>query len=243
MKRHILRSCSVALMMCCMFTACKKAEVTPTATDPQLTFALIPDNPIVNFAAAKPGDNGSVVMLATGKQAFSWYAGTANITRFRFNAKRGDVASEYSSGSLINVDLFSIGSLLSTISIPKGDYSVVRAAVVFTQVTAPPYPMVLLGTYTTSTGTNVPVEFDLNDNLEINVSIANFAANGTLDYTATIAMHLNMFLNNISASEIDAAARTNGTILINKNTNTALYNKVKYNMLGCGAAFLANRPK
>jgi hypothetical protein len=245
MNRHFLRFGIVALMTCVMFTACKKADVTATAADPQLTFALAPDNPVVTFAAAKTNSTGTITTLSTvtGKQAFSWYAGTANITLFRLNAKRGDLATVYSSGSLNSVDLFSLASLISTISIPKGDYSSVKATVVFSQVTAAPFPMVLLGTYTTAAGTNIPVEFDLNDNLEIGVTIPNFAANGTLDYTTNIAMHLNMFLTSIAASDIDAAARTNGVILINKTTNVTLYNKIKANMLVCGAAALTSKAK
>jgi hypothetical protein len=241
MNRTVLHFGFVMMMVCLMFTACKKAEVA-TATDPQLTFALVPDNPMVTFAAAKAG-SVALTSTAIGKQAFSWYAGTANITRFRLNAKRGGVAAEYSSANLANVDLFSLASLLSTISIPKGDYTDVRGAVVFSQVTAPPYPLVLLGTYTTGGGTNIPVEFDLNDNLEINVNIANIIADGSKDFTTNISMHLNMFLNSIPASDIDAAARTNGTILITKAINPTLYNKIKGNMLICSGATLANKPK
>ncbi|MEO6521259.1 MAG: hypothetical protein ABIN91_06275 [Mucilaginibacter sp.] len=243
MKSIVLRFSVVAAMLCLMFAACKKAEVSATATDPELTFALIPDNPVVTFAATQAG-GVALTSIAPSKQAFSWYAGTGNITRFRLNAKRGGLAAEYSSGSLSNINLFSLNSLLSTISIPKGDYTDVRATVIFSQVTAPPYPIVLLGTYTTGSGTNIPVEFDLNDNLEINVNIANIIADGSKDFTANIAMHLNMFLNSVSPSEIDNTTRTtNGSILISKTINTTLYNKIKGNMLACSGATLANKPK
>jgi len=240
MKRIVLHFGFVIVMMCLLFTACKKAEVTATATDPQLTFALIPDNPMVAFTTSQ---GGVAVLAATGKQAFAWSAGTANITRFRLNAKRGGVAAEYSSASLTNVDVFSINSLLSTISIPKGDYTEVKAAVVFSSVVAPPFPLVLQGTFTTASGTGIPVEFDLNDNLEINVNIPNIIADGSKDFTASLAMHLNVLMTGIPPSDLDAAVRTNGTILISKTVNVALYNKIKANMLGCSGATLANKPK
>lgn len=245
MNRHFLRFGIVTLMMCAVFTGCKKADVAATTADPQLTFALAPDNPVVTFAAAKPSGTGATTTLTTTptKQAFSWYAGTANITNFRLNSKRGDIATIYSSGALTNVDLFSLASLFSTISIPKGDYTAAKVAVVFSQVTAAPYPMVLLGTYTTGAGTTVPVEFDMNDNLEISVTLANIIADGTKDFTTNIAMHLNVFLNTIAPADIDAAARTNGIILINKTINVPLYNKIKANMLICGAAALTSKSK
>lgn len=243
MNIHVLRVGIVSLMMCVWFTSCKKADVTATASDPQLTFALTPDNPVVTFAAAKTASGGAVTTLATGKAGFAWSAGTANITLFRLNAKRGDVVSVYSSSSLSNVDLFSPAQLISTISIPKGDYTAVKATVVFSQVTAAPFPMVLTGIYTTAGGTTVPVEFDLNDNLEVAVSVTNIIADGSKDFTANIAMHLNLFLNSVAASDIDAATRTNGVILINNKINTTLYAKIKANMLTCGAAVLTSKAK
>ncbi|RKR84930.1 hypothetical protein BDD43_5183 [Mucilaginibacter gracilis] len=241
MKKCLSHFTVVVMVICVLFAGCKKTDVTPTASDPQLTFALIPDSQLITFGAAKT--EGGLTPFTTTKQTFSWYAGTANITKFRLNAKRGDVASEYSSGAISNVDLFATASLLSTINITKGDYTLVKATVVFTQTPTAPYPLVLQGTYTTSNSTAVPLEFDLNDNLEVSVPLANIIADGTKDFTTNIAMHLNAFLSNVTAQEIDGATRTNGVILISKTINTALYNKIKANMLICSAGFLFNKPK
>jgi hypothetical protein len=232
MNRQFLHLGYVALMLCVLFTACKKADVTATATDPQLTFALMPDNFAYTFTAT-----------TSVKPTFTWTAGIANITRFRLNAKRGGVAAEYSSANLNNVDLFNLGSLLSTISIPKGDYNGVKAAVVFSQTTAAPYPLVLSGTFTTAAGTAIPVEFDLNDNLEISVGVSDIIADGTKDFTTNIALHLNQFIIGIAPADLDAATRTNGAILISRTVNTTLYAKIKANMLLCGAAALSSKAK
>lgn len=244
MRRCFLQPGIVILMMCVLFAGCKKADSAATATDPQLTFALVPDNPQVTFSATQTS-GGLTTFTTTSKQAFAWHAGTANITRFRLNAKRGGMVSEYVSGALNGVNLFSLHTLLSTITIPKGDYTEARATVVFTQTNAAPYPLTLLGTYTTGAGTAIPVEFDMNDNMEISVTVSNIIADGTKNFTANIAMHLSAFLNSVSAQEIDMATRTNGTILINNKVvnNIALYNKIKANMLICSGATLVNKPK
>jgi hypothetical protein len=228
-KKCLLHFGLIALVLSAVLSGCKKADTTAAVADPNLTFALLPDNPQATF-----------IVAVIGKQAFVWTAGTANITRFKLNALKGGVASEYSSGTLTNVDLFNLSTLVSTISIPKADYTAVKLGIVFSQTTSTAYPIQLLGTYTTASGTTVPVEFDLNDNVEIDVSVANIIADGTKDFTTNVAMHLNMFLNSIAASDIDAAARTNGTILISKTVNVTLYNKIKANMLICAASTLAS---
>lgn len=233
MKRHFLRFGFVAVMMCVVFAGCKKTDVASSPADPQLTFAVVPDNPTVTFTAA-----------AVAKQTFTWTSGTANITRFRLNAMRGGIASEYSSAPLSNVDLFSPANLFSTISIPKGDYMTVRAAIVFTQTTGAPFPLVLSGTYTNAGGTAYPVELDFNDNLEININVSNIIADGSKDFTANIAMHLNMLLAGITPADMDAAkVSATGTIIIGKTINPTLYAKVKSNMPVCSIAKLTNKAK
>ncbi|EHQ24388.1 hypothetical protein [Mucilaginibacter paludis] len=237
MKRTLLHFGVVAFVFCVALTACKKTNVASSASDPQLNFVLQSDNPSFTFASAG-ATNG-----ATGGQAFSWNWGIASITKFRMSAKRGGMPVEYSSSNLTNVDLFSLVPSLSSISIPKGDYTEVKTTTIFTQTNGTDFPVILKGTYVTGAGGHIPAEFDLNDNLEINVQVNNIIADGSKDFTTKIALHLNLFLNSISAQEIDAATRTNGTILINKTINTSLYNKIKGNMLACAASTLLSAAK
>jgi hypothetical protein len=239
LKRIVLRFAAAVLGLSVALTACKKMNSATIATDPQLAFALQSDSPVVTFGSANPSD-GKITATA-GKQSVTWTAGTASITRFRLNAKRGGVASEYVSTGLTNVDLFALNQ--TAITIPKGDYTEAKATIVFTQTNAAPYPVTLLGVYSTTMGTTVPVEFDMNDSMEIGIALSNIIADGTKNFTSMLAMHLNMFLNTVSPQDIDGATRTNGTILITKTINPALYTKIKANMLVCGGGAVSSMVK
>ena len=234
MQKNILHFAYVAIVISAMFTSCKKAEVTVSATDPQLAFAVQTDQ--LAFTFPQTG-------ASTGKISFLWTDGNANITQFKLDAKRGGIASTYTAGALSNIDLFGFNKAFSNTSIPKGDYTEAKATVVFSQTSTTPYPLTLKGTFTTASATVIPTEFDLNDNLEVRIPVINIIADGTKNFTTNIWMHLSILLNGISAQDIDGAARINGTILINKTNNITLYAKMKGNISVCAGAVLSSTAK
>jgi hypothetical protein len=234
MQKNILHFAYVALFFSAMFTSCKKAEVTVSATDPQLAFAVQIDQSLFTFA---PAGN------TTAKSSFLWTEGIANISQFRLDAKRGGTASTYTTGALSNINLFGLNQAVSNTSIPKGDYTDAKATVVYSQTTSAPYPLTLKGTFTTAGGIVIPVQFELNDNLEVKISVSNIIADGTKNFTTNIWMHLNILLNGINPQDLDSAARVNGLILINKTNNVGLYAKMKGNIGGCAGAVLSSTVK
>lgn len=245
--KKIYLSClclSVALTM--LFTGCKK-DSSPTTTDAQMSFAVQSDNPLTTLASSGNAGSGMSTFAATGIASVSWTTATANINKFKLNAKKGGIAFEVISSGLVNVDLFA--TLPSTINatIANGTYTNVELHVVLAKSSTTTLPFVLKGVYTTKAGTTVPVEFDFNEDVEIVAAANDLTIDGKNNFLAKVSLHLNKLLANVTAQEIDQTTRTvvNGTstILITSTINPTIYNKIKNDLMLSGGSTITTTVK
>ena len=248
MKKTLLSSLIITAAIALLFAGCKKADVT--ATTAQLSFAMASDNPLTTIATANTGAPGSgmTVFAATG-QSIAWTSATANISQFKFEAKKDGTPIEILSSGLLNVDLLAPLPTTINTTIANGKYTNVEVRVVLAKQTGTgALPFVLKGTYTTSGGTKtVPVEFDFNDDLELKASANDITIDGKSDLLAKLSLHLSQLFSNITAQEIDQTTRTtiNGvsTILITSVINPTQYNKIKADLLLAGGSNVTATPK
>jgi hypothetical protein len=237
MKKTYLSCFAVAVASAMLFTGCKKDS--SIATDTQMAFTMQSDNSLTTLASSNQtgGGGGMTVLAATGTASVAWTSATANISKFKLNAKKSGVAFEVISSGLVNVDLMATLPSTINVTIANGTYTNVELHVVLTKSTATPpiLPFVLKGTYTTKAGTTVPIEFDFNEDVELVAAANDLTIDGKNNLLAKVSLHLNKLLANITAQEVDATTRTvvNGvsTILITNIINPTLYNKIKTDLM------------
>jgi hypothetical protein len=222
MKNKFLTICMAIVITGTFFTSCKKNSSAPAATSSsQMTFGVRAESTMDTIPASTATIN--------------WTAGTANISGFKFEAKKHGLAIEVVSRNMTNVDLFALNPSLVGITLDTGTYSEIEIMVELSRSSSTTdLPLVLKGNFTNTGGTVVPVEFDFNDDAEIKASAQNVVVNGTTDLTTIIAMHLNKLLANVTATELNAATLTNGTIIISRTSNNRIYDQIKADLSLCG---------
>ena len=222
MKNKFLTICMAIVITSTFFTSCKKNSSAPAATSSsQMTFGVRAESTMDTIPASTATIN--------------WTAGTANISGFKFEAKKHGLAIEVVSRNMTNVDLFALNPSLVGITLDTGTYSEIEIMVELSRSSSTTdLPLVLKGNFTNTGGTVVPVEFDFNDDAEIKASAHNVVVNGTTDLTTIIAMHLNKLLANVTATELNAATLTNGTIIISRTSNNRIYDQIKADLSLCG---------
>lgn len=212
---------------------------------------------ILSFAACKKGSkNSSVVPSSTAKLSFQmkataatlaslpadssssiaglvWTAGNANIGRFAFEARRSGVSINIESNNLTNVDLFALTPLQTYVTLDTGVYKEIEVTAFLESTDSVP-PLKVSGTFTNDSSKVVPIEFDLSGHATVNVEENNIDINGVTDYTALLDLQLARLTKGITADELNKATLTNGSIIISKTSNTALYWKMRSNIARCG---------
>jgi hypothetical protein len=225
MKRNLtIVSLLLLLAISFIFNACKKTSTTP-ASDTQLLFAFSGDNPITPLDATT-----STILAATQTASVSWTSGSANISAFKFEAKKNNTEIEITSKGLINIDLFTLLPTAIGATIDTGVYKEIELRVLLVKSTTTAIPLVLKGSYTSQSGVITPVEFDFNDDALIKVEVENIIVDGKTDLAAAIKLSTPKMVNGIVAADLDAATRSNGTIVISNASNTNIYNKIKTNL-------------
>ncbi|MBS1523427.1 MAG: hypothetical protein JST50_20670 [Bacteroidetes bacterium] len=209
------------------FAACKKgsnkSSVVPSGSA-KLSFQMQATN--ANLASL-PADSVSSI------SGLVWTAGSANIGRFAFEARRQGVSINVESNNLTNVDLFALTPLQTYITLDTGVYKEIEITA-FLESTDTIPPLKVSGTFTNDSSKVVPIEFDLSGHATVQVEEKNIDINGTTDYTALLSMQLDKLTKGITADDLNKAKVTNGTIIISQSSNSALYWKMRSNIARCG---------
>lgn len=209
------------------FAACQKgsknAAVVPSGTA-KLSFQMKALNATL---ASLPADSSSSI---TG---LVWTAGNANIGKFAFEARRSGVSINIESNNLTNVDLFALTPLQTYVTLDTGVYKEIEITA-FLESTDTVPPLKVSGTFTNDSSKVVPIEFDLSGHATVKVEQNNIDINGTTDYTALLDVQLTRLTKGITADDLNKATLTNGSIVISKTSNTALYWKMRSNIARCG---------
>jgi len=211
--------------------ACKKAGVSPATS--QVSFQLQADNSAITLASV-PGGRLTTNSVTASIAGLTWTSGVANISRFKFEAKKQGVETEVVSKNLGNVDLFSLSPLVASITVDSGTYKEVEIRVDLQHSTTDSVPLKLKGTFTNSGGAVIPIEFDLNDDATIKAEAHDVVISGTTDFSGLVHMHLNKLAAGVTGADLEAATLTNGAIIISKTSNVSIYNKILSNLTTCG---------
>jgi hypothetical protein len=230
MEKSILKLSTIALLACATMVSCKKDNTTTSSSGAEVAFALTADNATSTLGTTSA--NGPVVNATAAVNAsINWTSAIANISRFKLEAKKNGIETEIHSKNISGLDLFSLNQASITALIDTGTYSEIEIKVLLVKSSGADIPLTVKGVFTSAGGAVVPIEFDYNDNAILKSEVENVTVDGTSDVTAKLSLHLNKLLSRISSAEIDAATRTNGTIIISNSSNAAIYNKVIANII------------
>lgn len=217
--------------------ACKKNGTTPSSKNSQLTFQMQADNASANLSATTSASGLATSSTFTGIPGLTFTSGIANISQFKFEAKRNGVEIEVSSKKLTNIDLFAASPSIAGVTIDTGTYREIELRAIFQKsADTTAIPLQLKGSFTSSGGTVIPIEFDLNDNATIKSEVEDVHVTSTTDFAALIHVHLKKLESGITAADLEAGKLTNGVLVISNSSNTVIYNKILNNFTNCGEA-------
>lgn len=222
MKKHLLFG--LILLSGLSITSCKKEN-----GGGNLSYRLKAVSSI--SAGASTSAQGLGVKVIVTPVGLNWESGYVNVSEIKFQAKRNDLEVSYKSKGLANVNLFDISPVISSITLPEGQYDKVKLKVEIKQERDKP-ALFLKGSYTDGNNNKVPVELYLNEGeneFEIEVEAKNIMVDSKFSYTGLISLHLDRLIDGITASDLAAATKTNGTIVISTTSNLKLYSKIKAN--------------
>ncbi len=200
-----------------LLASCKKDNSLKSIT-PQVSFGIHADG----FTTTLPSFGAATAKTAS----LTWTAGTANISGFELEAKKGSVDTEIQADQLTDIDLFNSTPKLISAVITRGIYSGIDVKVILSKSATAAIPLVLKGNFKNAAGNIIPVEFDFNDDAVIKVALTNVVVDGTKDLSTLISIHLNKLMANVTAAEIDTASRTNNIVVISSTQNSSIYQKV-----------------
>lgn len=236
-KNHIIKALS-ALVLVLAFNACKK-DSTPVTATTQVSFGVSAMNAsnVLPASVNSPGITTNAIGTtgAVATASITWTSGIANIASFKLEAKKKNTAIEITSKNLTNIDLFAITPAAISTAIDTGTYSEIELRVVLAKSATTAIPLTLKGNFTTQGGVIVPIELDFNDDAIIKVEAENITVDGKTDIAALAKINLTKLVGGMGSATLDAAVRTNGTIIISSTVNTTIYNKIKDNILLCGS--------
>jgi hypothetical protein len=229
MEKSILKLSTFALLACATMVSCKKDNTTNSGTGAEVAFALTADNATSTLGTTSA--NGPVVNATAANASINWTSAIANISRFKLEAKKNGIETEIHSKNISGLDLFSLNQASITALIDTGTYREIEIKVLLVKSSGTDIPLTVKGVFTSAGGAVVPIEFDYNENAILKSEAENVTVDGTSDVTAKLNLHLNKLLSRIPSAEIDAATRTNGTIIISNSSNATIYNKVIANII------------
>lgn len=235
MKKNLVKLGSMVALAGLLFTACKKDNAgSPSGAQAQLSIGVKADNASTNLSTNNTA-NG-LTTQATGSGSVNWTAGVANISGFKLEAKRNGMEIEIRSKNLASVDLFAPIPPSVTNLIDTGTYREIEFRVMLTKTSGTDLPLKLKGNFTTAGGAVVPIELNFNDDAIIKAEAKNVTVDNTTDLSTVVTIHLNKLLDHVSATALDGADRTSGTIVISNSSNTRIYAIIKDNIGNCGEA-------
>jgi hypothetical protein len=234
MKNILLKSSALLLMaiVLCMVACSKKNDVAPKSKKISYQFKVAGAS--APLTASVQHSNLATMAVTTGN--ITWQSGYANVASISFEGKNQDNnqnTDDFTEPIVYKVDLFNTNQFLGNVDIAVGTYHNVDIKIELKQTLSGP-ALFLKGTYASVKG-NLPIELSFNegnDQMEI-VAIAKDLSIGVKEsYVAFINFHLDKLMAGIQSADLDAATVTNGTILINSNSNAGVYSKIKANISG-----------
>lgn len=226
---NILKSISFVLLAITVLASCKKSSTSGTGKL-SLQFNAINSGAVKTTSASDLKTFGASASINTVPTGITWTSGYVYVSEIDFKALKDNTTEiKYKSEGSRKVDLFNLNASAGDFNIPSGVYSKIKLELEIGAPQGVKDPGVYLsGTYGTT-----PIVFAYDESgelFEVEVEGRNFNFDSTKDYNSLINLHLNLLLDGVSNAELDAATKTNGTIVINHTTNTNIYQKAKQNI-------------
>ncbi len=229
---QIKKALVVLLTIACVYSCKKDSGVKPAAVTKasQVAFSLKAVNTSTALMAS-----ASKLNVNSVAPVIMFSSGTANITRFRLEAKTAQSSIEITTRNLMAVDLFALNPSVVTAALDTGIYKEIEVRVDFTRMAdTSAIPLKLKGSFTAADGTITPVELDINQDLTIKAEASNVMLHNTGDISTLVQLHLDKMVAGITASDLSSASLTGGVIVISDNSNANLFNKIRLNVENCG---------
>ncbi len=190
------------------FSSCVKDAATGTAT---ITFQL---------KAATSAINGAGIV---------WSAGTAGVASTKIEAKKNDSSSvEYKADPNTQIDLFGAVSI-TNVSVPTGTFRSVEFRTELQPLNSKP-TLHLEGNYTAG-GVTTPVTFDVNTAITVRSNKDSIVISGNATtYAAITSVTLVTLTQDVTETDMKAADRVSGKIVISATSSTVVYNKMLANL-------------
>ena len=162
--------------------------------------------------------------------SITWTSGHAFADKVEFEAEKDDSLEISFEGRVRRkIDLFSsVPQQLTNISLPPGKYDEIEVEIDIAN-TISDTALVLRGVYNNN-GQNVPVLFFVNELVEIEAEAENVEINDNNDFQALTTFNLSQLTSGISGATLNAANLTNGVLIISKESNKAIYDKMIDNL-------------
>ncbi len=229
--------------------SCKKDIGGAVTQESQIAFSVKADLSATNNSGNALSSIGTVAGSGSGASssattpAVNWTEGSANVSKFEFEAKKGNVKKEIEVKGLNNINLFAIDPSVVKSVIDTGTYREIELKLVLAKTTSTAIPLSLKGTFTATDGTTTPLEINVNDDLTVKVELDNVKIDASTDLKATFVLGLNKVLQGLSIADLSTATKTSGKVIISSTSNTALLNKVKINLQNIAAAKVESQHK
>jgi hypothetical protein len=224
MKTSLLNYAALVLGPALLLSSCAK-EDSPGA---EISYQVKPLN--MTASVGSTVSESGLVVTVNSNSSLTWTTGNLNVAEIDFEAENNNVEIEYELKDHFNINLHDLSPVLGNIHIPDGTYDEVELKLALTKSLTTDIPLTLKGSYTTSTGSKIPVEFYFNQDFEVEVEAEDLVVSSTTDYLALINVQLNKLLTNVSAADLNEATKTNGTIVISATSNVNLYEKFRANL-------------
>jgi hypothetical protein len=214
-----------------MATSCQKDAITPDLqTSKSLDIKIEATN--TSFSVLKS--------TSAATPAFVWDSSLLVVSKIEFEAEKKDSLSQgsteihYEWDGPKKVDILGLNTFVGSINLPAGTYHEISLKLTGYKSDAGNSPVFRLsGTYTNAAGTMIPIELLVNEDIEFRVKQEGFGLDASVDYTSLVHMNLSLLLADVTVTDLDAAALTNGTIIISDTSNTNIYDIILGNLSTC----------
>jgi len=211
-----------ALMLVVLFIGCTKKEV---ATDAKLSYSFSASN--LNASLSSNASASGAVVAAGTNGSINWATASINVAKIEFSAtKSGSGAINLETKNLYLINALKPDSLSGTVALASGVYENNQFNLTLASSLTNP-PLLLTGTYIETSGTKIPVRFEMNQAQVIKLEAKRVEVTaGT--YVAKVTVQLNALVAGLTASDFGQTTRTgtNNMIIISSTINKALYEKL-----------------
>ena len=189
-------------------------------------------------------DGKSYSLLKSGSatvNSFTWDTCYIHISEIEFEAEKHENGNSANSFEISyewkgprKVDLLSSGSIVGEINLDPGVYDEISLDIQADKSASGNAPVFYLsGTYTYAEANNRRVIIMFDENIEFEVEREGAELTGINDYTALITIYLDKLTEELTQSDMENATLTENRIIISKNSNPALYQKLTLKIDDC----------